>query len=434
MMVGYAFVLVSLALIVLESRKVHAKRKRLMWLVITSLVIPFILNMISEIFLVIDLTPYGFSLFAIFMFIAFYKFQFINIEPIAMSKIVNGMIDPIIITDKEEKIVFANQVSKKYLPYGTDQLVNITLKESFDKLKENVSPDQHSVIDTISNAETSDDSIYMVKSSTGKMYAIKRQKIHDNKSVLGYVVQMNDLTEYYSVVDELRESNKQLGEANEKLTYLNSIAEQLATERERTRMAQHLHDTIGHDLVNIMTLTKLVVIEKDINTNAHADTIILNNVLDISTKLLNNVRDCVSSQDTGKAGRCDDVQITDRVRKLVQSMLITQIPIELTINGEENESHAFAGDAIFSAVREAVTNAVRHGQASRINVIIKFSKENVKVFIFDNGNGCDEIHKHMGLNGMEKAVRGAGGSIQFHTAVGEGFSVQISIPVQEDGT
>lgn len=47
---------------------------------------------------------------------------------------------------------------------------------------------------------------------------------------------------------------------------MNVIEKRLAVEKEQTRIAQELHDSVGHSLVSIMTLLKLSLIDKN-NSN-----------------------------------------------------------------------------------------------------------------------------------------------------------------------
>jgi signal transduction histidine kinase len=82
-------------------------------------------------------------------------------------------------------------------------------------------------------------------------------------------------------------------------------------------------------------------------------------------------------------------------------------------------------------VRETVTNALRHGQADRVSVMVRFLAEGMRVSVLDNGRGCENINKRMGLAGMERAVRNLGGQIQFTSGEGEGFTVMVAIPVRE---
>ncbi|MCL1790882.1 MAG: histidine kinase [Peptococcaceae bacterium] len=195
---------------------------------------------------------------------------------------------------------------------------------------------------------------------------------------------------------------------------------------EQTDIACHLHDTMGHDLTKIMILAQQIVwgtenqSEEDIGE-------IAGKILTLSRGLLENVRGCLRKYDDENAG------IIERLESLVQRLAFDAIPLELLIHqeGEERAEHFYAAETIFKVVQETVTNALRHGQADRVSVMIHFMAEGIRVSVLDNGRGCETIHKRMGLIGMEKAVRNLGGQIQFSSGVGEGFTVMAAIPGRE---
>lgn len=98
--------------------------------------------------------------------------------------------------------------------------------------------------------------------------------------------------------------------------------------------------------------------------------------------------------------------------------------------GEEKLYHGFASDTIFSVVREAVTNSIRHGNANKIEVILKFSENCIRLYIIDDGTGCDKIVPDFGLKGMKEKINSIGGNIEFSSLPGNGFSVKAYIPVE----
>lgn len=90
----------------------------------------------------------------------------------------------------------------------------------------------------------------------------------------------------------------------------------------------------------------------------------------------------------------------------------------------------FASDTIFSVVREAVTNSIRHGNANKIEVILKFSENCIRLYIIDDGTGCDKIVPDFGLKGMKEKINSIGGNIEFSSLPDNGFSVKAYIPVE----
>ena|GEM_PF-284065 len=417
MLDAYAYILASVLLLFFAARKAYLKQRWQTMLLISAVLFPLLVNILSETFWELDYTPFAFSVSTVLVLVAIHKYEFTNVAPIALSRIVNSMNDPIIVVDKVGKTVFVNKTFETF--FGREKIVyeSLFLEEIANQVKGYISEDQHAVIDTICQSDIIEEPNSIIKSRSGKTYTVQVEKIFDKELCLGRVIKLSDLTELFTVMDQLKTSNEQLEEANSQLKNLNTVTEQLAIEKERTRIAQHLHDTMGHDLVNMMTLTKLAAMEKEHKSES------LNYLLVLSTRLLQDLRNYVSNLDA------PEESIVNRLQTLIRSMDITQVAIELSINGDETENHLVVGEVILDVVREALTNAIRHGQATSVDIVVKFLTDSVKVFIIDNGVGCHEILNHMGLKGMTKAVRCLGGQIQFSSSVGEGFSIRMSIPV-----
>ena len=62
---------------------------------------------------------------------------------------------------------------------------------------------------------------------------------------------------------------------------------------------------------------------------------------------------------------------------------------------------------------------------------MKFCKDHIEVFIFDNGVGCEKIVYGNGLTGILHRVKEKGGTLKINTAKGEGFQTVINLPLED---
>lgn len=145
---------------------------------------------------------------------------------------------------------------------------------------------------------------------------------------------------------------------------MNYMESALAVEKERIRIAQELHDSLGHNLVSIMTLLKITTIKEQKQSRE------VEEALHLSQNLLESVRECVSDMKDSL-----DISIVGRIKKLIESSEIIKNRVELSIIGSEEIIHNFAGDTVYSIVRESITNSLNHGEADKINIIIKFNSQ-----------------------------------------------------------
>lgn len=106
---------------------------------------------------------------------------------------------------------------------------------------------------------------------------------------------------------------------------MNVIEKRLAVEKEQTRIAQELHDSVGHGLVSIMTLLKLSLIDKN-NSNENTK-----KALQASELLLNDVRKCVVGIKTDTKS-----SISARIQDFICNYNSGNSCIEFTEMGEEN--------------------------------------------------------------------------------------------------
>jgi signal transduction histidine kinase len=94
---------------------------------------------------------------------------------------------------------------------------------------------------------------------------------------------------------------------------------------------------------------------------------------------------------------------------------------------------------IYRVVQEALTNAVRHGSAKCILVLVQLSRTGVLAIVRDDGCGFDANDwqrrcldgNHLGLLGIEERVGLVGGSVCVDSEPGKGTSVYADIPLHK---
>jgi two-component system sensor histidine kinase UhpB len=95
----------------------------------------------------------------------------------------------------------------------------------------------------------------------------------------------------------------------------------------------------------------------------------------------------------------------------------------------------------FRVVQEAVTNAIRHAGATRLDVRLARTAERVGVDVIDDGAGFDvDDARHgasdgtsLGLLGMEERVRLLDGQITVASRPGAGTTISLSLPLRARG-
>ncbi|EPY07397.1 histidine kinase [Paenibacillus alvei TS-15] len=95
---------------------------------------------------------------------------------------------------------------------------------------------------------------------------------------------------------------------------------------------------------------------------------------------------------------------------------------------------------VFRIIRELLTNAVKHANASKVTLSIWNSGRVLQCKVQDNGTGFDVTElgqknsdqRHFGLVSIHHQVNYLGGSMNIHSSIGAGVEVHICVPVMEE--
>lgn len=215
---------------------------------------------------------------------------------------------------------------------------------------------------------------------------------------------------------------KELIDANKMLVEYSNKAGEFAVIEERNRMAQDIHDTIGHSLTAL--IMHLDYLEQGFDKDFANTKELVSKCQSFARDTLANVRKAVYA-------------LKDNKNRMNFSTLIKEMIDSITCMGSIETSFTYdeAIEAIppelkhvlYRTIQEALTNSIRHANASRIEVSLNIAGRKLNLTISDNGIGTGEIIKNNGLNGIEKRIHSLGGSVDFQSSVNNGFQVSASI-------
>jgi two-component system sensor histidine kinase DesK len=187
--------------------------------------------------------------------------------------------------------------------------------------------------------------------------------------------------------------------ANAKLRLAHEEIEHLATIAERERIARDLHDLLGHTL-SVITLKSELASKLAPSDVARASRE-MEEVAQVSRQTLKEVREAVR----GYRARGFMGELTSAKMALETAGVRFEYYAEpLTLTPAQESTLALA-------LREAVTNVVRHAQATRCTVRLVQNEEGVQLEVEDDGRGGD-APDGAGLCGMRERVLVLGGSLK----------------------
>ncbi len=202
--------------------------------------------------------------------------------------------------------------------------------------------------------------------------------------------------------------------AGEKLRRADAEIEHLAKVAERERIARDLHDLLGHTL-SLITL-KAELARKLVDRDPRQAKQEMLDVEQTSRAALADVREAISGyRGDGLAAELVRARKTLETAGIAVDCEFAELPL------------APAQETVLAlALREAVTNVVRHAQARECSVRLQRGDNVCTLEIADNGCGADAPEGN-GLRGMRERLEAIGGSLQRLTRAGTRLIIQLPL-------
>jgi ligand-binding sensor domain-containing protein/signal transduction histidine kinase len=115
------------------------------------------------------------------------------------------------------------------------------------------------------------------------------------------------------------------------------------------------------------------------------------------------------------------------------------VPVEYRVSGRPFALDQSTAHELLMVVREALHNAIRHGQPTKVNVDIGFERKEFKVQVRDDGCGFDPAMAsslpdgHYGLVGIQERVKRIGGILILNSEPGAGTELTLFVPRKASG-
>lgn len=215
--------------------------------------------------------------------------------------------------------------------------------------------------------------------------------------------------------------NQELEEQNLKLKEYSKKIEELTISKERNRVAQELHDSLGHYLMAISM--HIDVLDKTLDISPEKSKNILSKTKIIVDNSIDELRSTVYSL------KKNNINIISSVNSLTENLSISNnISFNVNISNDIENVSLLIKDALYKTIKESITNGVKHGKASQF-IIDLFIKDNIiYLSILNNGIKPDNIIKSNGLNGMEDRLRVLNGKLNVENTL-DRFKVSCTIPL-----
>jgi signal transduction histidine kinase len=216
-----------------------------------------------------------------------------------------------------------------------------------------------------------------------------------------------------------------------------------AYEKERRRLAQDLHDEIGHDLIVLKLYTQVIALDLkkgDLGPLRHK----LKESVSLIKHALKGVRHLTF--DLGPA-IWNEQGFIPAVRMYVRQLATrTGLRVRFTAAGLKTKLPARYETALYKVLQGAISNVAAHAQAQHVKISLASRRESVVMRIEDDGKGFQVGRKlsapphSYGLRAMRDRIELLGGSIHFSSRPsrrrieGRGTIIEFHLPLHESET
>jgi two-component system sensor histidine kinase DesK len=202
----------------------------------------------------------------------------------------------------------------------------------------------------------------------------------------------------------------QLEDANKRISELMVI-------EERQRIARDLHDTLGQKLSLIGLKSDLA--RKLVEINPDSAKVEMSDINQTARTALKEVREMVSDMRGAK--------LEDEIIHIQQILKAAQI--EFTMEGTPKLANTplLVENVVSMCLKEAVTNVVKHSQASSCKVLIQESPSELQIIVHDDGIGVDKVDsfKGNGIRGMRERLEFVNGSLEIKKSGGVVLDIRV---------
>ena len=202
---------------------------------------------------------------------------------------------------------------------------------------------------------------------------------------------------------------------------------------ERVRIARELHDVVAHhvSMMGVQAGAARMVIDRDRAKAKDALAAIeasSRQAVDELHRLLGFLR---------QAGDADDLAPSpgvSQLQRLAAGMSDAELAVEVGVEGEERPLPPTVDVSAYRIVQEALTNTLKHAEASRADVRLRYRPGELEVEIVDDGIGAAGPSgggSGLGLIGMRERAALHGGRLRAGPEPGGGFAVRVNLPTPD---
>ncbi len=228
-----------------------------------------------------------------------------------------------------------------------------------------------------------------------------------------------------NIITHLDQSISRISLINQELQDVARKAGEEAAHVERHRISRDIHDISGYIFTNIISLMDAGMSAGRCSQEKVEE--IFQTTRTQAREGLQETRRALQTLRGGGYSGPRGLEAIYRIKQVFQNIT----GVEVSIDAGNIPAH-FGDDIdrmIYRTVQEALTNAMRHGRATKVRISLWLETDTLLLTVTDNGIGAKQIVKGIGLAGMEERLAPYGGTLETSNPVEGGFRISIRLPI-----
>lgn len=234
-------------------------------------------------------------------------------------------------------------------------------------------------------------------------------------------------SEFRRVAETFNEMVESVQEHRERLREMASRAIG-AAEEERRRIARELHDGTAQSLAAILVRLRVLESAEDADVRGRR-------IAELKEQVLTVLEEVRRTAHGLRPQNLEELGLGPAIRQHARSLRAGgSVPVEVEVLDEPLRLPADAELALYRIVQEAMTNAVRHADATHVRVRLWKGNEQATATVEDDGKGFEvagamAAGEQLGLFGMQERAAYFGGTVAIDSSPGAGTRVRASLPI-----
>jgi signal transduction histidine kinase len=208
----------------------------------------------------------------------------------------------------------------------------------------------------------------------------------------------------------------ELRELNASLLATRSLLAEIARDAERLRLSRELHDVAGHGLTALRL--NLLALQRDLPAPIPPA---LTQSVELTEGLLADLRGVVR-----QLRQHDGLDLVAALEALARA--VPDQRVRVTVAEDARVADTEVAEALLRITQEALTNSLRHGRASHVDVRLMRHDGDLQLSVSDDGRVVWPLREGHGLTGMRERLRELGGQLRLQANQPQGLQLVAELP------